>query len=165
MGVTSELVLFAELGAAFAGFIAIFLIFARRDGRFSPADSLRIRSIILASFCVVFYSLVPLVLFRAGLSGVTLWRVASAVALVAGLAAGGVVARKNLALSKADRAAVGRLHSMITWGLFAIAAVLFAANALGLAAPPTAWPYLASLVCALGIAATNFVTIAFQRLL
>ena len=69
MGATDELALFAQLGAAFAGFIAIFLIFARREGRFSAADSLRIRSIILASFSAVFFSLVPLVLHHAGFSG------------------------------------------------------------------------------------------------
>lgn len=52
MHATDELALLTELGAAFAGFVAIFLIFARRERRFSPADSLRIRSIILASFRV-----------------------------------------------------------------------------------------------------------------
>jgi hypothetical protein len=165
VGATDELALFAELGAAFAGFIAIFLIFARREGRFSPADSLRIRSIILASFSAVFISLVPLVLQHAGFSGVALWRAASTVALIGGLLAGSMVARKHLALSPTDRANVGAVHSVITWGLFAIAAVLLVSNAFWLVSIPSAWPYLASLVFILGIAATNFVTIAFQRLL
>ncbi len=165
MGATDELALFAELGAAFAGFIAIFLIFARREGRFSPADSLRIRSIILASFNAVFISLVALVLHHAGFSGVALWRAASMVAFIGGLLAGGVVARTHVALSPRDRANVGAVHSVITWGLFAIAAILLVSNAFWLVSIPSAWPYLASLVCILGIAATNFVTIAFQRLL
>lgn len=165
MSATGELALFAELGAAFAGFIAIFLIFARREGRFSAADSLRIRSIILASFSAVFLSLVPLVLHHAGISDVALWRVASMVAIVGGLMAGGVVARKHFALSQEDRADVGMIHSVITWGLFAIAAILLVSNAFRLVSPAAAWPYLASLVCILGIAASNFVTIAFQRLL
>jgi hypothetical protein len=163
MEATNELALFAELGAAFAGFIAIFLIFARREGRVSPADSLRIESIILASFSAVFYSLIPLVLARAGLTGGSLWRVASAVALASGFVQGGVVARKQIALSSEERAAVGAGHSLITWGLFALAAVFFSMNAFRPAA--AAWPYLASLVCILAIAAMNFVTIAFQRLL
>ena len=162
MVATDELVLFAELGAAFAGFIAIFLIFARREGRFSPADSLRIRSIILASFAAVFLSLVPLVLRHAGFSDVALWRAASTVALIGGLVAGGVVARKHVALSSLDRADVGAVHSVITWGLFLVAAILLVSNAFWIV---SAWPYLASLVCILGIAASNFVTIAFQRLL
>jgi hypothetical protein len=165
VGARDELALLAELGAAFAGFIAIFLIFARREGRFSPADSLRVRSIILASFSAVFLSLVPLVLHHAGFSDVALWRVASSVALIAGLLAGGVVARKQFALSPADRAEIGAIHSAITWGLFAIAALLLVSNVFWIISPPSAWPFLASLVCILGIAASNFVTIAFQRLL
>jgi len=162
---TQELSLFASLGAAFAGFIAIFLIFARREGRFSPADSLRIRSIILASFSAVFFSLVPLVLRVAGLSGAALWRAASTVALMAGLLEGGAVLRRQLALSPEERADVGTVHSVVTWGLFVAAALLLASNASGLVARPSAWPYLAFLLCTLGIAASNFVTIAFQRLL
>jgi len=165
VGTTDELVLFAELGAAFVGFIAIFLIFARREGRFSPADSLRIRSIILASISVVFFSLIPLILTHAGLSGVTLWRTASTVAFIGGLVAGGVVARKHFALSPTDRVEVGMVHSVITWGLFVTAAIFFGINAFWFGSAPSGWPYLASLACILGIAASNFVTIAFQRLL
>jgi len=162
---TNELALFAELGAAFAGFIAIFLIFARQEGRFSPADSLRIESIVLASFSAVFYSLFPLVLARTGLEGGTVWRVSSVVALASGLFQGSVVARRQIALPAEERGTVGLTHSFITWGLFGVAAVLFSWNVLNLGSPPAAWRYLASLVCILGIAAMNFVTIAFQRLL
>jgi len=159
------LALFAELGAAFAGFIAIFLIFARREGRFSPADSLRIQSIILASFSAVFFSLFPLVLARAGLEGGAVWRISSLMAVASGLFQGSVVARRQIALTAEERGTVGTTHSVVTWGLFGVAAILFSWNVLGLGSAPAAWRYLASLVCILGIAAMNFVTIAFQRLL
>jgi len=165
MDASSELTLFAELGAAFAGFIAIFLIFARREGRFSPADSLRIESIVFASFGAVFFSLVPLVLGSAGFAADRLWQASSLIALGAGLVVGGLVAVKQVRLSPEDQAEVGLLHSLITWGLFAVAGVLFALNAFGWAGEPSAWPYLTSLFCALGIAAMNFVTIALHRLL
>ena len=165
MDASNELALFAELGAAFAGFVAIFLIFARREGRFSPADSLRIESIILASFSSVFFSLVPLVLGSAGVSNTALWRASSLIALAVGLVTGGLVAVKQVRLSPEDQAEVSLEHSVITWGFFAIAAVLFSANAFGWIVEPSAWPYLASLFCVLGIAAMNFVSIAFRRLL
>ncbi len=61
---TELLSLIAELGVAFAGFLAVFLIFARRDGRFSPADSVRVRAIIAASFTSIFMALLPLCVFR-----------------------------------------------------------------------------------------------------
>ena len=85
MNLRDELGLIAELGVAFAGFVSIFLIFARAEGRFSPADSLRVRSIILASMSAVFMALLPLVLIHAGVTDGSLWRSASLAALVIGL--------------------------------------------------------------------------------
>lgn len=51
-----HLPVFAEVCVAYAGFISIFLIFARRDGRFEKYDSLRVESIFTASFMGVFMS-------------------------------------------------------------------------------------------------------------
>ncbi len=160
-----ELALIAELGVAFAGFLAIFLIFARRQGRFSPADSLRVRSIIVSSLSAVFLALLPLALQLYGLQDSSLWRTASVVALTVGTILSLHVARRQLALPPEERAAVGFVHSNIAWGLVLVVGVLLVSNIFGLFNEPSAAPYFAALVCGLGIATSNFVTIAFQRLL
>ena len=80
-----ELVLMAELGAAFAGFLAIFLIFAKREGRFSPTDSLAVRSMILGSFSTVFLALAPLALAALGAGESLVWRTSSGLGLLAAL--------------------------------------------------------------------------------
>lgn len=160
-----ELALIAELGVGFAGFVAIFLIFARRDGRFSPADSLRVRSIITASFQTVFGSLLPLVLSLYGLSGPQLWRIASLLAIAAAVPVALHVARLHLSLTHQDRAEVGLVHSYIAWGLSAMSGMLLIANAAGLLGGPGAALYVTALIALLGIATSNFVTIAFKRLL
>ena len=165
MDSTEQLVLTAQLGATFAGLLSIFLIFARREGRFSPADSLRVSSILLSSFFVVFFALLPLVLQLYGLNAGTIWRVAGALACLAAVPSGINVARRQLALRAEERAKVGRLHSSISWGLFAVAAVLMMIDALGLDAQSGSAFYVTALGCALGIATSNFITIAFQRLL
>ena len=160
-----ELILIAELGVAFAGFLAIFLIFARRAGRFSPADSLRVRSIIVSSLAAVFLALVPLGMNLYDLQGATLWRSASIVGLALG---GGVslhIGLKQYALPAEERAAVGFVHSNVAWGLVLVCGVLLASNIFGLFSEPAAAPYVTALICCLGIATSNFVTIAFQRLL
>ena len=82
MTTREELAILAELGIAFAGFLAVFLIFARREGRFSPADSLRVRSIIVSSLSAVFLALLPLALNLYGLEGIALWRDAPGLRLV-----------------------------------------------------------------------------------
>lgn len=160
-----ELALIAELGVAFAGFLAVFLIFARREGRFSPADSLRVRSIIVSSFSAVFLSLVPLALNLYGLQPGSLWRLASIVALAVGTLLSIHVGLKQHALPSEERAAVGFVHSNIAWSLVLVSFVLLASNILGIFHEPSAAPYIAALICALGVATSNFVTIAFQRLL
>lgn len=163
MAATEQLVLLAQLGATFSGLLSIFLIFARGGGRFSPADSLRVRSIILSSFYVVFFALAPLALRLLGWEEVTVWRVASALAALGAIPTGANVARSQLRLSRAERAHVGRIHSLVAWGLFLLAGVLIGSNVV--AAEPGPALYVLALCCGLGIGASNFVTIAFQRLL
>jgi hypothetical protein len=160
-----ELALIAELGVAFAGFLAVFLIFARREGRFSPADSLRVRSIIVSSLSAVFLALLPLALNLYGLEGLSLWRVASILALAVGTATSLHVGIKQYKLPPEERVTVGFVHSNSAWGLVFVAGLLLTSNILGLPREPSAAPYLAALICALGVATSNFVTIAFQRLL
>lgn len=165
MSATDELTLIAELAVAFVGFLAIFLIFARREGRFSPPDSLRVRSILISSLFAMFLALLPLMLHLYGMRPSALWRTVSATGLIVGMLVGVGIARRQLALSPEERSAVGTVHTLVAWGLFTAAAVLFAGNALGVFGAPTAAPYVTALVCALGVATSNFVTIAFQRLL
>ena len=165
MEATSQLSLIAELGIGFAGFLAIFLIFARREGRFSPADSVRVRAIILASFTSIFLALLPLLLTLAGLEEGTLWRASSLVYLAVVLPSSVAVGRVQLALRPEDRAELGLFNSIISWTLASVGPVLLTANATGIFGEPSALPYLTALVATLGIATSNFITIAFQRLL
>ncbi len=162
---TELLSLIAELGLGFAGFLAIFLIFARREGRFSPADGLRVRGIISASFIAIFGALLPLLLAQFELGEATVWRASSVVFLLVGVLVGAAIGRTQLSLSPDDRAAVGFLNNVITWGITALALVLLGANALGGFGEPSAPPYLTALFAPLGVATSNFVTIAIQRLL
>lgn len=112
-----QLGIIAQLGAIYAGFLSIFLVFVRREGRFSPADSLWVRSIIYASFGVVFGALIPLAFSLFGFEGARLWRTASFIALAGAILSAGDVARYHIALSAKDREMVGFAHSMITWSL------------------------------------------------
>ena len=158
-----ELALIAELGVGFVGFVAVFLIFARREGRFSPADGYRIRVIIIAGVSVIFLALLPLTANLYGLTGTTLWRSASILGLVTHVAAILHVAPKQRALSPEDRAEL--VGVIVPWGIALLTALIYVLNIAGIFHEPFAAPYLAALTCALGIGASNFVTIAFQRLL
>ncbi len=162
----SELLsLIAELGLGFAGFLAIFLIFARRESRFSPADGIRVRGIVYASFVAIFMALLPLVLMQVKLGEITMWRASSVVFLLVGIFVCASIGRAQLSASADERAGVGFLNNVVTWGISALALVLLGANAVGGFGEPSAPPYLTALVLSLGVATSNFVTIAIQRLL
>jgi hypothetical protein len=162
----SELLsLIAELGLGFAGFLAIFLIFARRESRFSPADGIRVRGIVYASFVAIFMALLPLILMQVELGEITIWRASSVVFLLVGIFVCASIGRAQLSASPDERAGVGFLNNVVTWGISALALVLLGANAVGGFGEPSAPPYLTALVLSLGVATSNFVTIAIQRLL
>jgi hypothetical protein len=158
-----ELSLIAEIGVGFAGFLSIFLIFARRDGRFSPADGVRVRAILLSSFGVIFSALLPLILVHSAMATATVWRVSSLFFLLGSLAMLGQ--RLRVRLSKEDLAQVGQLNRVVSWGLSVLSMLLVASNGFGLLGEPAALPYLAALALTLGVATSSFVTLAFQKLI
>ena len=162
---TELLSLIAELGLGFAGFLAIFLIFARRESRFSPADGIRVRGIVYASFVAIFMALLPLLLMQVELGEITMWRASSVVFLLVGIFVCASIGRAQLSASADERAGVGFLNNVVTWGISALALALLGTNAVGGFGEPSAPPYLTALVLSLGVATSNFVTIAIQRLL
>ena len=162
---TEQLSLIAELGVGFTGFVAIFLIFARREGRFSPVDSIRVRVMIASSLIAVFMALLPLLLALTELSPTAIWRSSSLAFLAVVLSMGAMIARVQLALPPDDQAPGSPTNKIIGWGLATLAGSLLVANSLGAFGEPSALPYLGSLVLALGIATSKFVTVAIIRLL
>jgi len=160
-----ELTLIAELGAAYAGFLAIFLIFARREGRFSPSDGLAVRSMILGSFSTIFIALVPLALGTFDIVEENLWRVSSSFALFVSFLVGANMGLASRRLSTEDRAELGFRAPMMAWALTALIVILFLCNALAVLGPPSAGLHIAGLVALLGITTLNFGDIAFKRLI
>lgn len=165
MDAAEQLSLIAELGIGFTGFLAIFLIFARREGRFSPADSLRILVIFQTGFVAIFMSLLPLLVVLSEVQPTTLWRASSLVYLAVNLVLSVAVGRKQLGLDAGERAEVGLFNNSIAWGLTLLSNLLLAANVIGIFGDPSAFLYVAALVGGLGIATSNFATIVLQKLL
>ena len=158
----SVLIGISQLGAVFAGFIAIFMVFVRKDGRLSAADSLRVRSIIHSSVIVVLAPFLPILLSANGVSNVVLWKASAAIFMVLGLSGSVDVARHHIAMTRQDRTEVGRVHSIVSWGLNAIVSAVLILIALGYG---DYGHYILALVLTLAIATSNFITISLQKLL
>lgn len=160
---SNELILIAELALGYAGFMAIFLIFARRKGHFNLADAFRIRSIIAASFFALFGSLLPLLLNLYGYEGSSLWSMSSTVTAFVGMAIILPMIYLHISMNSDDLEEVGRFYSIAAWGLVASGELLVAFNALGFLGQPSAAIYVTAMVSLLGVATVNFVAITFRR--
>lgn len=164
MEASDQLVLLAELGIAYAGFLAIFLAFTRQQGVFSAADEVRVRAMILSSFLAVFGAVAPLSLVLFPIPETLLWRLAGAGLLVGQLLVYWNVAKRQLSMKPEDRLLM-RSDSVFAWFLATLASMLLVVNASGLVSQPSAHLHVLSVVCTLGVGTTAFVSIAFQRLL
>jgi hypothetical protein len=162
IGIENKLSLFAELGLGYAGFLAIFLIFTRQQEHFSAADSLRVRAIILASFTVVLASLLPLVVVEFVASSQILWRIVGGVMLIWYINVCVNIGIHESAMTDVERADVGAFNNVFSWFNGILSNVLFLVCIFHDNSEP--W-YLAALFSILIIGTSNFITIAFHRLL
>ena len=151
----------SQLGATFAGFVAIFLIFIRKDGRFPAAEALRIRALIYTSLLVVVTGVAPVgMAFVVGSDDV--WQVSALIALGFGLLSIAHIMRRHAAMTKEERREIVVLHATVTYGLAMAAAAIVAALGFGWIAG-SGWYVVAVMLTLLNVIVT-FITLAFKNL-
>ena len=142
----------AEVAVAFAGFASLVAILGRRSSQVDPRIiALRFRGMLTNSLLVVAFSMIPLVLFRYGLSETVVWRLSSILLALAG----GI---NFLALFFRGRplytegAPISAVRRAVTFGLFVIAEVVLVLNASGGTETIASAAYLTGLLSFLCIA-------------
>ena len=158
-----HLSVFAEVGVGFAGFTAIFLIFARRDGSFEPHDGLRIQAIFTASFMVLFMSALPLVLSESDMSEQQILQFCSALAALVTFAIYIQISVAQLKLPAESRKKIGFANNLIAHPLGIGVIVSLASVILDFGWASPSMLYLLAIVFLLGIGTSNFVALALQR--
>ena len=152
----------SQLGAVFAGFIAIFMVFTQANGKFSPVDALRVRIIIYTSFLSVLAALIPIVLHGLDIAPAWLWRLATTIYLLLSGSINFDILRSQRALGKVetpDRTTrtfqlIGRILNL----------AMFIVGALILAGIGQGGLYIVMLFISLTTAGVTFVSFAMQRL-
>ena len=150
----------SQLGAVFAGFIAIALAFSQREEKMDAGDSLRTRSILQSSFCVIFGPLMPLVLHAMEFDEALIWPASGAagLVLVAVLISGNI--HFQIKMTAAERRAAGLSVTLVPWLIAAIGISILAWVTFGDAG---AGPYILAVAVALIIASWNFIELALKR--
>ena len=160
-----HLSVFAEVAAAIVGFVAIFLVLVRGNERFPAEDAIRIRVLILAAFIGICASLLPIAVAETNLDEVLVWRISSAVFLLMLGAVSSYTAVRHFQLSNTARDNIPLTNLIIGWTCAVTASLLLASNLLQLPILGYSFSYTLSLLLLLCIGATNFYTIAIQKLL
>ena len=152
----------SQLGAVFAGFIAIFMVFTQANGRFSPIDAVRVRIIIYTSFAVVLASLLPIVLHGLGIAPEWLWRIATGAYLILGGIISFDIFQSQRALDKANAPDRNTRTIRIIARILNIS--LFVFGALIIAGVGHGGYYVLLLVMNLTMAGLTFISSAMHRL-
>ena len=155
----------AEVAVAFAGFIGVFLVLARRDGRFPADDSLTIRVIVAGSVGAVFYSALPLVLHALGVSGASLWRISSATTGLISAAVTAYMIPHLRAIPLAERYPSISLRNLVPWVLAALMFICHLGNVLAWPWAPSGGVYLLAVWSTVAIAGTSFIVLIFRKVL
>lgn len=160
-----HLSVFAEVAAALVGFIAIFFVLVRREEKFPAEDAIRIRVMVLVGFAGICMSLLPIAVAEASLGDVQVWVVSSAafILMIGSIAA--YTAVRHFRLPYTARENIPWSNLIIGWSCAAGAAGLLASNVLQTPVLGYSFSYTASLLLVLAVGATNFYTIAIQKLL
>lgn len=156
------LISLSQTGAVFAGFMAIFIAFIRRDGRLERVTALRARSILYSSVVTIFAALFPMVLFATGLDEDASWRVGALLSALIGAGLSLEGARHQLALSPEEQKATGLIFNMVSWGIPAIALAIGISVAVAWLGPEF---YVLAVTLMLVVSALNFVKISLERFL
>ena len=152
----------SQLGAVFAGFIAIFMVFTQANGKFSPVDTLRARIIIFSSFVLVLAALLPLAMNGLAIAPAWIWPIATLIYLIlAGMISIDVV-RRQRALSKEEAPDRNTRIFQIIARILNIA--LFVTGILIIAGIGQGGYYILALLINLIMAGITFISFATHRL-
>lgn len=119
-----QLDLVAEISVALLGFIAIFLALSKTDGRFSASDRHFIQALVINSSLAIVLALAPrsIGLF---IADVSIWYVASILALVLGFLAMVLQLWQQLRMTPDEAVQIHWLWHVIAWILGICVGILF----------------------------------------
>ena len=155
----------AEVSAAYIGFVAIFLMFARQGGRFSPDVALQIVALFSISFVSLFMSLVPMAVTYLDLKYPHNLRLCSGIALTTWVIFLGSVLAPLKRLTPEQSAKIGFMNNVVAWSCAGLGLIILFVNTVDLNGWTSNFLYFCALILGLVIATSNFFSIAIERLL
>ena len=160
MNPLAQLGLLAELAIALLGFIAVFTIFARQDGKFAASDKHFIQAMVLNCAGIAVLAVLPRVLWNL-VEPDRVWAYCVGAGLIFGMAITFHIARDQIKMPKEEAKKVHFMWHMVGWSVGAGAFLFLVSPYLGFTS------YLAGFTGAVSLLFVNamwcFVAIVFRR--
>lgn len=152
--------LIAEIAATYLGFIAVFIVFSRDDGRFADSDKHFIQGLVITSTAVIAFALMPRVLVQFFPEPDT-WSLSLNVVMVLGTLMTIFQAWSQFMMAEEEAKKVHWSWHAPGWVLALIGVALFSTGYIDLVAKSGA--YIAGLTCILAVSVWCFIAIVFRK--
>ena len=155
-----QLGLVAEISTTMMGFIAIFLVLSKSDGRFEDTDRHFIQALVLSSIMAIVLAVLPRAL---GLffSGDQLWGNALIIAFVLGIGVMMIIGWTQWRMHQVNNAQIHWVWHIPGWAFGVISGVLMVIGIFG-GGEPAAY-YLLALYMVVAVALWCFIAVVFRR--
>jgi hypothetical protein len=155
-----QLGLVAEIAATYLGFIAVFIVFSRNDGRFAESDKHFIQGIVISSTSAIVFALLPRVLIQF-FDAARVWDISVITALILGTIVTLYQAWSQFVMSAEESKKVHWSWHVPAWAFAALSFVLILAALLGMI--PKIGAYTAATTSLLAVAIWCFIAIVFRK--
>lgn len=152
--------LIAEIAATYLGFIAVFIVFSRDDGRFAESDKHFVQGLVITSTSVIAFALMPRVLVQF-VAEQEAWSLSLNVVIGLGSLITVFQAWSQFMMAEEEAKKVHWSWHAPGWILALLGVGLFFAGYMNLLAQPGA--FLAGLTCILAVAIWCFIAIVFRK--
>lgn len=155
-----QLAVYAEISATFLGFIAVFLIFSDKDGRFRESDKHFVQGLVLVGAYTIILALTPGAL-SFFIAGDVLWTFSLGFAAVLGTTSAVFQVRIQLNMTPEEAAKIHPGWHFAAWGMFIISSILIIAGLFGFADP--AGMFIGAMLLGIFLCLLLFIAVVFRR--
>ena len=155
-----QLGLVAEISATYLGFIAVFIIFSRDDGRFAESDKHFVQGLVITATSAIVFALLPRVLVNF-LPEQQVWEYSISTALCLGVVISSYQAWSQFIMPDEEAQKVHWGWHVPGWTFAVLAMILFAAAYLDFVSDIAG--YVAGITLLLAVSIWCFIAIVFRK--
>ena len=155
-----QLGLIAEIAATYLGFIGVFIIFSKDDGRFAESDKHFVQGLVVTATSAIVFALLPRVLVNFFTPELA-WRYSIVSFLIIGTVVSAYQAWSQFIMSEEEANKVHWGWHFVGWAIATVAMLQVVAGVFGFL--PVTGAYIAAVTCLSLVSVWTFIAIVFRK--